>query len=183
MILTCLLISRCFYQLPLIKSCRRVLSPETTKTLVNSFVVSSVNCCNPLLASTTASNSKQVSASVEHSSEDHLRRKLVWSRHFTHLRQAALIAHLSDNHVQTVSANIQESTQTGTALHRSLLSASVIVDIKKWSMISICQTCTRSSHTCEVWWSQLCHSNTSCTEESTTWNVTRLTELQHLRES
>ena len=49
-----LLVSQCVYHLRRIKNCCRALSRDVVKTLVNSFVTSSVDSCNGLLAGTPA---------------------------------------------------------------------------------------------------------------------------------
>ena len=86
-----LLFSRCFYQL------RRALPLDEVKTLVNSFVVSRLDCCSALLAGSTLSaiNKQQV---LNVPNEDHLRRKQVRSRRSTHLRKAALVTHSRENY-------------------------------------------------------------------------------------
>jgi len=44
------LTGRCYSQLRRIRSCRRAMMHESAKTVVNSLVVSKVDCCNSLLA-------------------------------------------------------------------------------------------------------------------------------------
>ena len=53
---------------------------------------------------------KQASAAVKCGGQGHLRRKQVLSRHFTHPKQAALVAHSRENHLKTVYLHMRQCT-------------------------------------------------------------------------
>ena len=182
-----LFVSRCFYQLVQNKSCRRALPLEAAKTRQQfccldstslqfsrcwQYVVSIVHRCNSLVADSMLSAINKLqrvlnavgNAICGRNKRDHVT-PLIWDK----LRWPRIPERI----IYKLSANIYKATQKQASQYVAdfCRTAALVASRSSLQAPCICQTSTRSSHTYEVWGSQLCYRKTVCLEQPTIGGV------------
>ena len=154
-----LLVGLCFYRLRRIESCRRALPLEAAKTLVNRSVVSHKGrLLQRSLGWQYAVRYKQASASLERGGQGTEEASRITSLHSSETSGTGCAFERErkrENHLETVSANIQGKTQTGIAIPRGHRCRREVVQRS---------ASVRPSNTDEVWGSLLRYRRSACVE-------------------